>query len=549
MIRFLLGNFSLIALQAGLFFGFFMIARTFWLTLWGQAKNPQQFLPSMLYQPKQYQDEKLQAETKRLGVPVPRPGEFPPDLAWPLYTFRQAGIDKKAVRANLLAYHKRLWTWPVNTFFKRRYGKHRWPWWVLLFPVPVSVLSFLGGAFLVSWASYWVYWGLLTASWWLDHTVIAVLRGQLRAREGRRRKGKHTAAACMKCLHVTPWPAYACRTCGERHHDVMPSDLGTFFRKCGRCGTTFPTLPSRAAWHTRAVCKRAECQQELPDGTGAVRDIRVPIFGAVAAGKTRFLYSSLNSLQQDLDRARVKWEYLDEPSRKTAEDWISRMQADKVDKTQDGPATAISMRLREGTHADFIHLFDAAGEQFSNPGNWTLGYGNQETNAGSLRFLEDGQALAYVLDPFSVDSIREQAASRDPSLLSRVTIAGMDPEVSYTEVLTQLRGLGVPVESQRLAVIVSKADLLSGAGLAVPFDSGDIARWLASNGVHNVTMGAPREFREVRYFTVASLGVSIGRAHDPGVPLRWLLAAHGVKVPGGDALLAKPARRPVGASA
>ncbi|HEY6793025.1 MAG TPA: hypothetical protein VI365_37525 [Trebonia sp.] len=550
MISFLLNNFYLIALQAGLFFGFFMIVRTFWFTFWRQSKDPQQFPQSQLYYPQQYQGEKLQAQLQKLGPPVPRPGEFPPDLAWPLYTLRQSAIDKKAVRGNLYAYQKRVWTWPVNTFFKKRYGKHRWPWWFPLTPVPITVLFFLGGAFLVSWASYWVYWGTLTAFWWIDKTMIVALRGQMRVREARRREAMHTAAACTKCLHVTPWPAYACpNNCGQLHHDVMPGDLGTFYRKC-QCGAKFPTLPSRAAWHTPAVCKRQECQQQLPDGAGAVRDIRVPVFGAVAAGKTSFLYASLISLQLDLDRSHIKWDYLDDSSRMEAESRIKEIRDGQsaIQKTGPGPAISVNLKLRDGAHADFIHLFDASGEQYSNPGNWDLVYGNQPTNYGSLRFLEDGQALAYVLDPFSVDLIRDQAAAHDQAVVARAQPAQMDPEVSYTEVLNRLRGFGVPVDAQRLAVVVSKADLLSDAGLAVPTDSDDIARWLADNGVHNLVMAAAREFREVRYFAVASVDVSASRAHDPGIPLRWLLAAHGVKVPGGDALLAKSARRPVGAS-
>ena len=114
---------------------------------------------------------------------------------------------------------------------------------------------------------------------------------------------------------MTDSPDYACPGCGRPHRDVMPGDLGTFYRKCGGdCNTTFPTRPSRAAWHARATCKRAECQKQLPEGAGAVRDIRVPVFGDMAAGKSSFLYASLNSLLLDLDQrahqARVPRQHL-----------------------------------------------------------------------------------------------------------------------------------------------------------------------------------------------------------------------------------------------
>jgi hypothetical protein len=274
------------------------------------------------------------------------------------------------------------------------------------------------------------------------------------------------------------------------------------------------------------------------------------VFGDMAAGKTRFLYASLNSLLLELDGARIKHDYLDDFSRDEAERRLKAIRANEnVPKTGEGPATAINLRLREGRQSDLVHLFDAAGEQYSKPGNWDFDQGNRGTNYGSLRFLEDGQALAYVLDPFSVDRIHQQAADHDRALVAQVQVAQKDPELSYTEVVNRLRGYGVPVKSQRLAVVVSKVDLLRKAGVDVPTNSDAIARWLKENGVHNLVMAAQDEFAEVRYFAVASMDATASRVDDPGVPLRWLLAVHGVKVPGGDALLAKPVRRPVGASA
>jgi hypothetical protein len=531
--------------QLGLLFGFVMIVLTFDKTL-----RRQLLLGTMvaLYSPEQYRNERVKAQEQKLKVPVPRPGEFAPDLAWPLYTLRQAGEDKKHVKQNLYAFQQQIWRWPVATFFRGRHGPW-WAWWILLFPVPFSVLSFCAGAFLASWLSYWVYWAVLTLFQVADKTVILALRGQLRTWEARRRETRHTAAACMTCLHVTEWPAYACPGCKQLHYDVMPGDLGTFRRKCA-CGATFPTRPSRAAWHAQAVCKRKECQQPLPEGAGAVRDIRVPVFGDMAAGKTRFLYASLNSLLLELDGARIKHDYLDDFSRDEAERRLKAIRANEnVPKTGEGPATAINLRLREGRQSDLVHLFDAAGEQYSKPGNWDFDQGNRGTNYGSLRFLEDGQALAYVLDPFSVDRIHQQAADHDRALVAQVQVAQKDPELSYTEVVNRLRGYGVPVKSQRLAVVVSKVDLLRKAGVDVPTNSDAIARWLKENGVHNLVMAAQDEFAEVRYFAVASMDATASRVDDPGVPLRWLLAVHGVKVPGGDALLAKPVRRPVGASA
>jgi hypothetical protein len=90
----------------------------------------------------------------------------------------------------------------------------------------------------------------------------------------------------------------------------------------------------------------------------------------------------------------------------------------------------------------------------------------------------------------------------------------------------------VTVSAQRLAVVVSKADLLRGAGLDLPEESAAIQDWLVKVGLQKLVMAMRQEFAEVRYFAVASQEVTASRQDDPGVPLRWLLAAHRVRLPG-----------------
>ena len=82
-----------------------------------------------------------------------------------------------------------------------------------------------------------------------------------------------------------------------------------------------------------------------------------------------------------------------------------------------------------------------------------------------------------------------------------------------------------------MAVVISKADLLRRTGIPLPSESEAIAGWLVDVGMHNLVVAALREFSEVRYFAVASQDVTIGLPDDPGAPLRWLLASHGVRLP------------------
>jgi hypothetical protein len=439
------------------------------------------------------------------------PGQFGPDLAWPFYPFRQSRADLERTRANVANLNGAVWRRPAEVFFRQARG-----WWVL-FPVPVAILAFLLLGSLASWFCYLVYAlvNIVCASLSLAFAVpaAAVLRAAERWRRGRLR----TQAACMRCFHVTQWPAYQCPTCLRPHHDIRPGRLGLLLRRC-ECGTHLPTMASRAAWQLIPLCVR--CQARLPEGAGAVRDVRVPVFGDTSAGKTRFLYASLNSLMQTSGRAGIDVSFPDEGSRKLAEFGLGVIRAGReTAKTSTNAQVAFTCRLGSGHRSELVHMFDAAGEHF-----------RSARQPDALRFLDEGHGLAYVLDPFSVKAVKMQLAGRGRAALD-LAHAAADPELTYDEVASRLRDSGIPASTQLLAIVVSKADLLRSAGLVVPTGSDEIARWLWDSGVHNLVISAPREFAEVRFFTVASQNVPPGGLDDPGAPLRWLLAAHGVRLP------------------
>jgi hypothetical protein len=188
-------------------------------------------------------------------------------------------------------------------------------------------------------------------------------------------------------------------------------------------------------------------------------------------------------------------------------------------KTSTIGQVALTCRIGTGRRSELVHLFDAAGEHF-----------RRAREPGSLRFLDDGHGLVYVLDPFSVEAIREQIAENKTAKPGLAHAAG-DPELTYDEVVSRLQDSGVPASRQLLAVVVSKADLLRAAGLVLPTGSAAIAQWLRDCGVHNLVISAPREFSEVRFFTVASQNVTPGDRDDPGAPLRWLLTSSGARLP------------------
>jgi ribosomal protein L40E len=439
------------------------------------------------------------------------PGDFVPDLAWPFYPFRQSRADLKRIQANLAVLNSGAWRRPSRAFFQK-------PGWWVVFPIPIAVIAFLSLASLMSWICCLVYALVHGMTVGASQVLLVPAATALRAAERWRRGRLLTQGACMRCFHVTPWPAYQCPGCQRRHHDVRPGRLGLLLRRCV-CGTHLVTMASRTAWQVTPLCQR--CGAELPAGAGGVRDIRVPVFGDISAGKTRFLYASLSSLMQTAGRTRLEVTFPDEGSRQLAEFGLGVISSgSETAKTSTNAQVTLTCRLGGGRRSELVHLFDAAGEHF-----------RAARQPDALRFLDDGQGLVYVLDPFSIPAVRKRLDGRDSTPLQLAHAAAGDPELTYDEVVSRLRDSGVPARAQRLAVVISKADLLRSAGLDLPVGSGEIAQWLRDLGVHNLVMSARHEFAAVRFFTVASQDVAPGHRDDPGAPLRWLLTSHGSRLP------------------
>jgi hypothetical protein len=472
----------------------------------GLARRPNLITPSA------YRAERIKAH------PVAT-GQFEPDLAWPFYPLRQMRADLARIAAERQARYRKLWNWPFGPVI-----------WILFLPVSVAAIVCL----LVTGLTALVLTGLFSLVTWACAAFTAAAFGStavlLRGAESSWHKRMQTEASCPRCYHVTPRPAYRCPGCSKLHRDVRPGRLGLFTRRC-ECGTLLPTMVLRAAWRLAAVCQK--CGAPLRPGAAALRDVRIPILGDTSAGKTRFMYAALDSLVDITARAHIPVGFPDEESQDQATVALDLIRSGRnTVKTSQVLPTALTCRVGTGLGSTLVHLFDTAGEYYRN--------GQLHD---SLGFLDHGHGLVYVLDPFSVGAVRNLMAGQNVSLAHAAT---GDPETAYGEVVSRLRDSGVEAAGQRLAVVVSKADLLSAGGLELPDDSAAIADWLMSVGIHNLVLSVQREFAEARFFAVASLAArQTGRSHDPGAPLRWLLASRGVRLPddqGGDAASARVPR-------
>jgi hypothetical protein len=459
-----------------------------------------------LIEPAAYRDERQAAKPARTG-------EFKPDKAWPVYPFRQAWADLTKVWAEIGVCYRAVWKWPGESFFSDRRGSP-FAWW-LIFPIPVVVIICLLATGVAASVCYGLFALVSLGCTGVTMAVFSPIAIILRGVDAARRKLLRTEVSCPRCFHVTPWPAYRCPGCSSLHRDIRPGRLGLIVRRC-ECGTMLPTMNLRAASRLRAACQR--CRRPLPAGAGAVRDVRISIFGDPAAGKTRLAYAGLSSIRATAEEAGLAFEFPGQSSKERAEVGVGRIESRQdTAKTPDALPVALTFRLGVGLRSTLTHLFDTAGELFRDP-----------QMHDSLGFLAQSQGLVYVIDPFSIGSVRKQLANRSGRRSHRVPA---DPEAAYGEVVQRLRDGGVAAAGQRLAVVISKADLLQAAGVELPADSDLIADWLMRSGAHNLVLSARREFAEARFFAVASQAGEYGGPADPGTPLRWLLGSDGVRLP------------------
>jgi hypothetical protein len=125
----------------------------------------------------------------------------------------------------------------------------------------------------------------------------------------------------------------------------------------------------------------------------------------------------------------------------------------------------------------------------------------------SLRYLDHGEALLFVLDPFALPQVRRTLTDRENDLLADALggeRAGEDPADTLQRVLNELRSRPDRGRQKRVAVVVTKADLLACTTIGRHLgdrDSGESVRaWLDGLGLGNTIRMLDHLATEVRYF-------------------------------------------------
>lgn len=444
------------------------------------------------------------------------------DTAWANYFAVQVVMDVRAAWGSALQTNLRLWRFALQDF-----DEETWTVYGILWP-----LTLTGGAALIVFSASTVVAGiaftvLIGTTAVVAGILTAVLGGVLRGIDKLFQQIFKSATGCPHegCYTINPFPAYRCPDCSSTHRDLRPSRLGVLWHVC-ECGHRLPTTRIRAGRRLEPLCQT--CDRELAKGAGRHTDVRIPVFGGTSSGKSRFIMAAFGSLDTTVTAADdgTLFEPADQESARALRDYRHDLTTDMVSATQVHLPRAVTARLtlpgRRFNDGCLLHVFDAAGE-----------YSHNRESNDDLSYLDHARTLAFVLDPFAIPSVVQELEVADRNLLDRANRSRNDPVDSYTVTVKRLQDSGVKTFGRRLAVIVSKADLLTGSvarGL-VPGDE-SVREWLGGHGMGDLVRMAGIDFGSVGFFLVSSQNWSHGTAIDALIPLRWLLSRDGVELPG-----------------
>lgn len=314
-------------------------------------------------------------------------------------------------------------------------------------------------------------------------------------------KRLRTGMLCPHCFERVPYPAYDCpsATCRRRHTDIRPGTYGVFRRRC-ECGGRMPTLLMLMGRNGRlqAHCVYPRCGKPMNTDAGHMPEVVIPLIGGQAAGKTQLMAAMLLSLEHSAANGGPAITLADEESDANYQVLREVLQMrGHTRATQRTLPRAHSFVLGRGLSQRLVHLFDTAGERFVD---------RDDTDA--LRYARAARTFVFVLDPMAVKAFWTRVEPAPGPLMDRTLGSTVDPEEVFARSVQAVAAMGAPLGRSRLAVAVSKMDLLTEHGLlpARLEDSDATRTWLRDVlGLHSLVRAMDLHFGEVRFFHTAAV--------------------------------------------
>lgn len=292
------------------------------------------------------------------------------------------------------------------------------------------------------------------------------------------------------CYERIGLPVYECPGCGARHRRLAPGPGGAFRHVC-RCGARLPTTVPLGRFRLAAHCPH--CGGRLPERTGRVRIEPLPFVGGPAAGKTTFMVLGIRALHARARSLQGRLAFVEQRHAQAYAGAIREFQrGGRLAKT--GPelplATMVDVELPGRAHR-ILYLFDPAGEHYTGA-----------TEVESLRYLDHGEALLFVVDPFALPQVRRALTADERRLVDQAAASSEeDPADTLQRVLNELRSRPDQGRQKRVAVIVTKTDLLARTEIGRCLeDEPDLRGWLGRVGLGNTVRTLDQVAGQVRYF-------------------------------------------------
>jgi hypothetical protein len=331
---------------------------------------------------------------------------------------------------------------------------------------------------------------------------------------------------CPNCYRHIAYPSYRCSDCGVLHQDIRPGRYGVLRRHCV-CGHSLPTLLILGSHRLTAFCPAEDCGVQLPDYLGTAAEVTVAIFGGPNAGKTRLLTVILMALKDHAAERAAMIDYADRLTARRVGD-LTPAVFSNLETPRTGPdrPRAYSLYVKPADwNPRIIHFFDTAGEKFY-----------ESEKLAVLRYFRSASTFIFVIDPLSIAGVWDKLKpSREGKLPPR---ADRSPVYVFQQVVNTAEEMGVDLKRVRLAVAVSKADVLIREGLPAPAqDSASIEQWLEEMDLDDLVRSMRHYFGAVLFFHTSAM--LTGNAHPAGVGdlIDWCLAGTGlarVAAGGGD---------------
>lgn len=445
------------------------------------------------------------------------------DLAWPTYLPYQAREDARGVVAEAKLHLSTFWAWlgsrtrPGSGTSTGRVAARAASatsrflvgtfWVALLWPLAIAYSAALWAS-ISAWLVFMVGIGLLT--------VLAqrIVLGVAKLTDIMFRRRERASLKCPHCFGESVLPGYHCPNpdCNLVHWTVLPGPLGLLTRKCD-CGQVMPNTVVSAGRTLAPACPF--CRKDLTVGSGARQTIQIPVIGSIGAGKTRLLDAAVIGLSERLaDRGGRLSGLTDQASdHLDAARTLIRTHADTV-KTQDARAEGLPILIELDQRVVELQIMDVAGEAFA---TW-------ETTS-NLRYLDIADAIIFVLDLLAMHEVSEQYRRLGPR--DSVLVAVGDQEETYAAAIDRMRADQIPLKRRDLAVVLSKADIVTQLPMArslETLDSASIREWLVANGFDLLVSRFEKDFRSVTYLLTDSMSDRV--ATDPMSPwwvLEWVL--------------------------